>query len=57
MQLANMTWRNPIFMIVLFGTIWYLPGIILRRRKEHFDQEKRKQLQKEKLDRLYNNKQ
>ncbi len=52
-NLAEMTWRNPIFMIVLFGAIWFTPGIILRRiAKTKFEKEAAKK-QAEKIQRLY----
>ncbi|KGG18887.1 hypothetical protein EV11_1521 [Prochlorococcus sp. SS52] len=40
-------------MIIVFATIWYLPGIILRRRKDFIDSQNSKRLQKESIDRLY----
>ncbi len=30
-QLLQMTWNNPIFMMVVIGAIWFIPGIIIRR--------------------------
>ena len=32
--IAYMTWKNPVFMLIFFGMLWYLPGIIVRRRSE-----------------------
>ncbi len=54
-QLANMTWKNPIFMIVFFSILWYLPGILLRRRIEYLDIKKKKELQQKKINSLYPN--
>ncbi len=53
--LANMTIKNPIFMIVLFGVVWYLPGIIIRRRVELSQQKIKLKKQKEKISALYPN--
>ena len=36
-----MTLNNPIFMLVLIGTIWFVPGIIVRRiAEERFNKKK-----------------
>ncbi len=52
-NLAEMTWRNPIFMIVFFGVVWFTPGIIIRRlAKAKFEKEAAKK-QAEKIQRLY----
>ncbi len=51
--LADATFRNPIFMFVFFGTIWFLPGIILRRMNEAKAKERKERLQAEKIARLY----
>ena len=52
-NLAEMTWRNPIFMIVFFGVIWFAPGIIIRRlAKAKFEKEAATK-QAEKIQRLY----
>ncbi len=51
--LADITWRNPIFMLVLFGVIWYLPGLILRRVTEAKKIENKKKIQQDKISRLY----
>ncbi len=50
---AEMTWKNPIFMMVFFGAIWFLPGILVRRfaRKKHAEKKAKTQL--EKIKRLY----
>ena len=35
--IASMTWKNPLFMLVFFAVIWYLPGLILRRRRYNIE--------------------
>ncbi len=52
-QIAIMTWKNPIFMIIFFGALWYLPGILLRRRQEYLIQTKKEKARIEKLSKLY----
>ena len=32
--LLNLTWRNPIFMLLVIGVIWFIPGIVVRRIAE-----------------------
>ena len=52
-SLAEMTWRNPIFMLVFFAAIWFLPGIVIRRiSQSKYEQEKAKQ-QLRKIESLY----
>ncbi len=52
-NIAEMTWRNPIFMLVFFGSIWFIPGIIIRRiSKARFEKQKA-QKQLEKIQSLY----
>ena len=52
-QLAGLTWRNPLFMLVFFSVLWYLPGFILRRRKYINDEKNRIKKQQERIDSLY----
>ncbi len=52
-QLASMTWKNPIFMLVLFSVIWYLPGLILRRRKLIVDKRKADEIRSKRISALY----
>ena len=54
-QIANMTWKNPIFMLILFGALWYLPGILLRQRKEFLFQKQKEEARLDKLNKLYPN--
>ncbi|ABX08741.1 Hypothetical protein P9211_08101 [Prochlorococcus marinus str. MIT 9211] len=51
--LAETTIRNPIFMFVFFGVIWFLPGILLRRLNEAKAKKRKETLQAEKIARLY----
>ncbi len=52
-QLLKMTWYNPVFMMVLIGSIWFVPGLIIRRITE--DKIKKSQIkdQDQKIARLY----
>ena len=52
-SLAAMTWKNPIFMMVFFGALWFLPGILLRRVAKAKNKEKKEKEQLEKIQRLY----
>ncbi len=49
----NLTINNPLFMLVLFGSIWYLPGLIISRRREYLTRKKKKLEQEAKISRLY----
>ena len=49
----QMTWRNPIFMMVAIGAIWFVPGIIIRKVAEDKYREAQKNAQKKKIASLY----
>ena len=49
----QMTWRNPIFMMVAIGAIWFVPGIIIRKVAEDKYREAQKIEQKKKIASLY----
>ncbi len=51
--LAEMTWRNPIFMLVFFGAIWFLPGVIIRKISQSKYEKEKAQQQLKKIERLY----
>jgi len=52
-QLSYMTWKNPIFMLVFFSVIWFLPGILIRRRVEFLNTKKREAERASRLSKLY----
>ena len=49
----DMTWRNPIFMAVAIGSIWFIPGLIARRIAEKRSKAAKAQQQVKKISRLY----
>jgi len=51
--IADNTWRNPIFMLVFFTTLWFLPGAIYNRVNSHNKLKKKKENQKKKIASLY----
>ena len=52
-QIAYMTWKNPIFMLLFFGILWYLPGLIVRRRSEFLYLKRKEAARQDKLSKLY----
>ena len=52
-KFLQMTWYNPIFMLVLIGSCWFIPGIIVRRIAESRYNASRKEAQARKISRLY----
>ena len=48
-----MTWRNPLFMLVAIGFIWFIPGIIVRRLAEEKFNESKKKMQDKRISSLY----
>ena len=52
-QILQMTWQNPIFMMVLIGALWFVPGIIVRRIAEDKIKKEKIKIQDKKISRLY----
>jgi len=52
-NLLDLTWRNPIFMLVVIVTIWYIPGIVARRIAEKRDKASKEEAQAKAISRLY----
>ena len=52
-NLLRMTWYNPLFMMVVIGSIWFIPGIVLRRIAEKRYRSAKAQDQAQKIARLY----
>ena len=52
-QLLKMTWYNPVFMMVLIGSIWFIPGLIIRRITEAKIKKSQIKAQDQKIARLY----
>ncbi len=52
-QLLKMTWYNPVFMMVLIGSIWFVPGVIIRRITEAKIKKSQIKAQDQKIARLY----
>ena len=49
----DMTWRNPIFMAVAIGSIWFVPGLVARRIAEKRSKIAKADEQVQKISRLY----
>ena len=52
-NLLDMTINNPLFIFAAITTIWFIPGIIVRRIMETKKENKRKEFQKEAIEKLY----
>ncbi len=52
-QLLRLTWYNPIFMIVFIGSLWFIPGIIVRRIAEKKFKDSQAAIQAKKIAKLY----
>ena len=52
-QIAYMTWKNPIFMLIFFGILWYLPGVIVRRRSQFIYLKNKESARQAKISKLY----
>lgn len=52
-NLLDMTINNPIFIFAVITTIWFIPGIIIRRIAEAKKENKRKKIQNDSIAKLY----
>ena len=52
-QFLKLTWYNPVFMLVAIGSIWFLPGLIVRRITEAKIKKSQIKAQNQKIARLY----
>ena len=52
-SLLEMTWRNPIFMMLAIGAIWFVPGLVVRRVAENKYRSSKAKTQSMKISRLY----
>ena len=52
-KLLQMTWYNPIFMLVFIGAMWFVPGIIVRRIAEKRYKDEKARTQAMKIAKLY----
>ena len=51
--LLDLTWRNPLFMLVVIGAIWFVPGIVIRRIAEERYTNSKKEAQAKAISKLY----
>ena len=49
----DMTWRNPVFMIIVIGAVWFIPGIIIRRIAEKRYTKQKEDTQAKMISKLY----
>ena len=49
----DLTWKNPIFMFVVIGAIWFIPGIVVRRIAEKRYKASKAEAQAKAIARLY----
>ena len=52
-QFLKLTWYNPVFMLVAIGSLWFIPGLIVRRITEAKIKESQIKAQNQKIARLY----
>jgi len=51
--LLDLTWRNPLFMLVFIGFIWFIPGIVVRRIAESRYKASKAEAQAKAISKLY----
>ena len=51
--LSEMTWKNPLFMMVFFGALWFIPGAMVRRLGEKNYKKRKAEKQIREIKKLY----
>ena len=52
-EFLRLTWRNPPFMALAIGLLWFVPGILFRGMAEKKIIKEKEDKRKEKISRLY----
>tara|TARA_B100000003_G_scaffold135900_1_gene121950 strand:+ start:107 stop:313 length:207 start_codon:yes stop_codon:yes gene_type:complete len=52
-DIIRLTWRNPAFMAVAIALVWLIPQLFIRKIMEKKYEERKIQIQKNKIQKLY----
>ena len=52
-DIIRLTWRNPAFMAIAIALVWLIPQLFIRKIMEKKYQERKIEIQKNKIQKLY----
>ncbi len=52
-EIIRLTWRNPAFMAIAIALIWLIPQLFIRKIMEKKYEQRKIEIQKNKIQRLY----
>ena len=54
-EIIRLTWRNPPFMAIAIAFVWLIPQLFIRKIMAKKYEQRKKEIQKNKIDKLYPN--
>ena len=54
-EIIRLTWRNPAFMAIAIALVWLIPQLFIRKIMAKKYEQRKKEIQKNKIDKLYPN--
>ena len=54
-EIIRLTWRNPAFMAIAIALVWLIPQLIIRKIMKNKYNQRKIEIQKNKIQRLYPN--
>ena len=54
-EIIRLTWRNPPFMAIAIAFVWLIPQLFIRNIMAKKYEQRKKEIQKNKIDKLYPN--
>ena len=54
-EIIRLTWRNPAFMAIAIALIWLIPQLFIRKTMEKKYEQRKIEIQKNKIQKLYPN--
>ena len=54
-EIIRLTWRNPVFMAIAIALVWLIPQLIIRKIMTKKYEQRKIEIQKNKIQKLYPN--
>ena len=54
-EIIRLTWRNPLFMAIVIALVWIIPQLLIRKIMSKKYEQKKIEIQKNKIKKLYPN--
>ena len=52
-EIIRLTWRNPVFMAIAIALVWLIPQLFIRKIMEKKYEQRKIEIQKNKIQKLY----